>query len=69
MIKQFEDMKFICDNMFDGNKARMLRIVSDGLKLAKKENNIVLYTTYVCKECGNLFAIGETRTGKIGDSS
>lgn len=42
MIKQFEDMKFICDNMFDGNKARMLRIVSDGLKLAKKENNIVL---------------------------
>ncbi len=24
------------------------------------EKNIVTYTTYVCGECGNLFAIGET---------
>lgn len=40
--KQFDDMKFLCDNLFDGNKSRMLRIVSDGLKKAKKENNLVL---------------------------
>jgi len=24
------------------------------------EKNIVTYTTFVCKDCGNLFAIGET---------
>lgn len=42
MIKQFDDMKFLLVNLFDGNKARMLRIVSHGLDKAKKENNLVL---------------------------
>jgi hypothetical protein len=42
MIEQFDDMRFLLINMFDGNKARMLRIVTDGLVKAKKENNLVL---------------------------
>ena len=33
-----------------------------------EKNNIVLYASYVCNACGNFFAIGETRTGKIGDN-
>jgi len=33
-----------------------------------ERNNIVTYTSYVCNTCGNFFAIGETRTGKIGDN-
>jgi hypothetical protein len=36
------DMQFILDNFFDGNKARMLRIVTNGLNKAKKENNLDL---------------------------
>ena len=32
------------------------------------KNNIILYTSYVCNICGNFFAIGETRTGKIGNN-
>lgn len=24
------------------------------------EKNIILYTTFVCNDCGNLFALGET---------
>lgn len=35
-------MKFLLVNMFDGNKARMLRIVSYVLKVAKQENNFDL---------------------------
>lgn len=42
MIKQFDDMQFLLINMFYNNKARMLRIVSDGLAKAKKENNLSL---------------------------
>lgn len=32
----------------------------DNPKASPIENNIVLYTTFVCKDCGNLFAVGET---------
>lgn len=28
------------------------------------EKNIVTYTSYVCEECGNLFAIGEAHAEK-----
>ena len=34
-----------------------------------EKNNIILYTCYICNVCGNFFAIGETRTGKIGDDA
>ena len=33
-----------------------------------EKNNIILYTAYTCNVCGNFFAIGETRTGKIGNN-
>ncbi len=33
-----------------------------------EKNNIVLYTAYLCNVCGNFFAIGETRTGKIDNN-
>ena len=39
-----DKIKYILENWYDGNKARMLRIVSDGLVKAKKENNICLVT-------------------------
>jgi hypothetical protein len=35
-------IKYLLENWFDGNKSRMLRIVSDGLAKAKKENNLDL---------------------------
>jgi len=34
-----------------------------------EKNNIILYTAYLCNVCGNFFAIGEKRTGKIGDNN
>ena len=34
-----------------------------------EKNNIVLYTGYRCHVCGNFFAIGEIRTGDIGDNN
>ncbi len=39
-----------------------------GTYMNMKENNIILYTAYICNVCGNFFAIGEKRTGKIGDN-
>ena len=29
------------------------------------EYNIITYTAYICEDCGNFFAKGETRTGTI----
>ena len=31
------------------------------------ERNIILYTTFVCTDCGNLFALGEISSGKRQD--
>ena len=33
---------------------------SNDPKSSPIEKNIVIYTTFVCGDCGNLFAIGET---------
>ena len=33
------ELKFLLENMFDNNKNRMLRIVSDGLEKAKSIND------------------------------
>ena len=56
--------------LFTGRNDKLYQLEVDlekwgGQKMEK--NNIVLYTAYTCNVCGNFFAIGETRTGKIGD--
>ena len=33
-----------------------------------KKHNIILYTAYICNDCGNFFAKGEIRTGIIGNN-
>jgi len=33
-----------------------------------EKNNIILYIAYICDDCGNFFAKGETRTGIIGNN-